>query len=130
MEKEDQELREKAIKDNQNKKLIKAVYDCDTRNIREAKKIIEKYGYPIFSLVGKKASYAFWRIIQHADRDVKFQKKCLKLLEEAVGKKEAYKKNLEFLTDRIMIMEKGKQKYGTQFMYDKKGNLVKYPLIK
>lgn len=118
---EDQKWRNLAIKDRTNKKLIRKVYDCDTGNIKEARKIINQYGWPTFGLVGKKASSEFWFLIQHADRDLKFQKKCLKLLESAVNKNEANPKNFAYLTDRILSAEGKKQKFGTQYIIkDKK----------
>jgi hypothetical protein len=128
MAERDQRLRKQAIKDSQNKKLIKKVYDCDSKNISEAKRIIEKYGWPTFDLVGKKASNAFWLLIQHADRDIKFQKKCLKLLKEAANNNQAHLQNVAYLTDRILVAEKKKQRFGTQFMLKGK-KLVSYPII-
>ena len=55
----DRKLRNQVLEDSRNKKLIKHIYNCDTRNILEAKKIIKKYGWPTFNLVGKKASGDF-----------------------------------------------------------------------
>jgi hypothetical protein len=53
-------------------------------------------------------------LIQHADRDIKFQKKYLKLLKEAANNNQAHLQNVAYLTDRILVAEKKKQRFGTQ----------------
>ncbi|MCR4284144.1 MAG: hypothetical protein NUV64_02395 [Parcubacteria group bacterium] len=123
----DQKARKQFINDSQNKRLAKRIYNCDTKNIIESKEIIKKYGWPTFGLVGKRASDAFWLLVQHSDRDIKFQKKCLALLEKAVENKQAYPKNLAFLVDRILSAEGKKQKFGTQFIF-KDGKAVVKPV--
>jgi hypothetical protein len=50
-------------------------------------------------------------------------KKCLKLLENVAIKNKVYQKNLASLTDRINVLECKPQLYGTQFDWDKNGNL-------
>lgn len=99
------------------KSLAKKVYQCDGENLKEIKKIIEKYGYPTFDLIGKEASHAFWLLVQHSDRDLKFQKKCLKLLEKNVEINQAKKRDFEYLTDRILVAEGKEQIYHTQITY-------------
>lgn len=121
----DQKERKQFMNSSQDKKLAKRIYDCDTKNIVEAKNIIKKYGWPTFELIGKRASNAFWLLVQHSDRDLGFQKKCLALLEKAVGDEQAHPKNLAFLTDRILSAEGKKQKFGTQFMFENGRAVVK-----
>ncbi len=123
----DQKARKQFVNDSQNKKLAKRIYNCDTKNIIKAKEIIKKYGWPTFDLVGKRASDAFWLLVQHSDRDIKFQKRCLALLREVVENKQAHSKNLAFLTDRILSAESKKQKFGTQFIF-KNGRAVVKPV--
>jgi hypothetical protein len=55
-----------------------------------------------------------WLLLQHADSDLEFQKTCLKLIEEAILKKEASKQGLAYLKDRILTHEGKSQLYGTQ----------------
>lgn len=60
------------------KKAIKTgIWDkkIDKKNTLKIKKIIERYDWPTINLVGKKASKNAWLLVQHADHDVKFQKK-------------------------------------------------------
>jgi hypothetical protein len=70
----DQKMRKKAMKTGiLNKKI-------DKKNTLKMKKIIKQYGWPTISMVGEKASKNAWLLVQHADHDVEFQKKCLKLM--------------------------------------------------
>lgn len=94
----------------------------DRRNTLWLKKIIKKYGWPTISLVGKRASEGAWLLAQHADHDLRLQKKALRLMMEVF---EADKSNLlgsriAFLTDRIQIHQKKKQIFGTQFTLNDK----------
>jgi len=59
-------------------------------------------------LVGKKASQGAWLIAQHADHDLKFQKKCLKLLAEKLKIKKVEPRNFAYLTDRVLVNSRQK----------------------
>ncbi len=50
-------------------------------------------------------------------------KKCVALLEEAVNNNMANPINLAYLADRIAVFEGKAQRYGTQFDWDKDGEL-------
>ncbi len=121
----DQYIRWKIIKKGFDKK--REVSRCDSVNLSKIKKIINKYGWPTLNLVGKKASHKFWLLVQHADKDIRFQKKCLHLLKGAVKNKQAYIKDLAYLTDRVLVNQGKKQKYGTQF-FKKKGGYISKPI--
>ncbi len=105
--------------------------EIDRKNTVELKNIVKKHGWPIISMVGKKASFNAWLIAQHADHDRRFQKKILKLL-IAIGEKsngEINKANIAYLTDRILVAEHRRQVFGTQFQfYGKTKKLKIYPL--
>ncbi len=102
--------------------------DIDKKNTKELKKIVEKYGWPTVALVGKKASRQAWLIVQHAGHDIIFQKKALDLMKKIYinNPKNIDKQNIAFLRDRVLINQKRKQLYGTQFYIDKKGRLAPY----
>lgn len=113
----DQKIRRKAMKTGIWDKKI------DKKNTLEMREIIKKYGWPIINLVGKKASKNAWLLVQHADHDVKFQKKCLKLMEDIYKRNSNFinKTNIAYLRDRILVNEGKKQLFGTQFYTNKKG---------
>lgn len=104
--------------------------DVDKENTKQVKLIIKKYGWPGKSLVGQKGSDGIWLLVQHADHDLRFQKRCLRLVQDAVEKGEAKKEHVAYLTDRIMVRESKNQLYGTQFKLDKKSNSLSVHRIK
>jgi hypothetical protein len=89
--------------------------DIDVQNTAWMKEIVDKYGWPGKSLIGEDGAQKAWLMVQHADHDRAFQKRCLQLLETAVKKGEAKPENLAYLTDRVRVGDKQKQIYGTQF---------------
>jgi hypothetical protein len=130
MAKEDQEIREKIMKSpspGSNKEDLRMAWDIDGKNIARMKEIIAKHGWPGKSLVGNDGTSAAWLLVQHADRDLAFQKRCLTLLERAVKAQEASARDLAYLTDRVLVAEKKKQVYGTQFR-EVDGNLEPEPI--
>jgi hypothetical protein len=98
----------------ENERLSAAVDKADKENTKWLGEIVEKHGWPTISLVGKDGSNDAWLLAQHADRDPKFQRKCLDLMTKA-PKEEVSQKNLAYLTDRVLLAEGKKQIYGTQF---------------
>lgn len=95
----------------------------DKKNTLKIKKIIKRYSWPTINLVGEKASKNAWLLVQHADHDVKFQKKCLKLMEDIYKRNQNFinRTNIAYLRDRILVSEGKKQLFGTQFYANKKG---------
>ncbi len=89
----------------------------DMKNTTWLKGIIKRFGWPTVSFVGKKASNGAWLLVQHADHDLRFQKKVLKILNDIYkhDKKELNPANIPYLTDRILVHEKRPQIFGTQF---------------
>lgn len=106
MGKADQEAQER------NDGSIEKVITANTSRIKE---IVTKHGYPIVSLVGKKASHWAWLVVQHSDHDVDFQTHCLGLMEEAANG-EVQKSDIAYLKDRILKNRGQNQIYGTQFV--------------
>src|SRR5262249_37440694 len=89
--------------------------EIDRLNTNRLKEIIDKHGWPGQTLVGKDGAHAAWLLVQHADHDRPFQKRCLDLLTEAVRKGEAPGQDPAYITDRVRVGENKKQIYGTQF---------------
>lgn len=110
------------------REFVQELSALDRKNSSRVKKIIDKHGWPGISLVGKRGAQAAWLLVQHATHDVKFQKKCLNLLRNAVRRGDAEKKHEALLTDRILILENKKQIYGTQFRSRKDGIMEPFPI--
>lgn len=90
------------------------ISQVDQENLPHLKNIIYQFGWPGFQLVGEEGAEYTWLLVQHCDQDLEFQKECLILLEEAVFKKDAPKKHLAYLMDRVLVNEGKEQIYGTQ----------------
>jgi hypothetical protein len=93
----------------------------DRQNTKWLKGVFAEYGWPTFSLVGKKAADAACVMILHADQDVEFQKEALSLMKKAFKKSptQVSKARIAYLTDRILSNEGKPLMFGT--LYDTKG---------
>ena len=98
----------------------------EKRHTDSLKKIIERHGWPTISLAGKKASTNAWLLAQHADHDNAFQKTALRLMSNVAP--DINMANIAYLSDRLLIAEKKKQRFGTQFDFDEKGLLILHPV--
>ena len=105
----------------------KKLQEIDARNTAWMKEVVDKHGWPGKSLVGKDGAMKAWLLVQHADQDRAFQKRCLPLLAGAVKKGEAGPEHLAYLTDRVKVADKEKQVYGTQF-HEVGGKMEPYPI--
>jgi hypothetical protein len=94
--------------------LFKRVEDIDRQNVAWMKEVVEDKGWPGRSLVGKSGAHDAWLLVQHADEDKPFQKKCLKLMAAMLPNGEVDKTDYAYLVDRVLVGEGKKQLYGTQ----------------
>jgi len=76
--------------------------------------IVERVGWPGYSLVGEDGAHAAWLLAQHADRNPDFQRRCLEFLTQAVARGDASPAHLAHLTDRVLLSSGKEQIYGTQ----------------
>ncbi|WP_298894390.1 DUF6624 domain-containing protein [uncultured Psychroserpens sp.] len=121
-------LRNKLIQNGQlGKGYNEEMKTLHNQNAKTLDEIIDMIGYPTIDKVGKEANEATWLIIQHSIEQPEFMKKCQILLEKAVNEKKASQISLAYLTDRIAVFEDKPQHYGTQFDWDKNGELSPYP---
>ncbi len=97
---------------------LKIFSEITKKNAKWLNGIIDKYGWPTVSKVGKDASEAAWLLVQHSDYDVDFQKKCLELMKKEMEKGEVSRHNVASLEDRIRMNMKLPQIYGTQITGD------------
>jgi Family of unknown function (DUF6624) len=107
-------------------KLAAAVRKIDTDNTKWLRGIVKQHGWPGKSLVGKDGAKSAWLLVQHADADRTFQRKCLDLIAK-LPTGEVEPQHLALLTDRVLLAEGKKQIYGTQFLI-KDGKLVPRPI--
>jgi hypothetical protein len=108
----DQDMRIKAEEDD-------SIWDetMDPRNTARMKEIVEDIGWPTISKVGEKVSGDAWLLVQHADRNVDFQKHCLELMKaEQAG--EVALHDIAYLEDRVRVNSGQPQLYGTQFRWE------------
>jgi hypothetical protein len=121
-------LRDKLVQSGQlSEGYNKEMQELHNKNAKVLNDIIDAIGYPTMDKVGKEATEATWLVLQHSIGQPKFMKKCVELLEMAVSENKADTKNLAYLTDRIAVFEGKPQLYGTQFDWDKFGNLSPNP---
>ncbi|HEY2414857.1 MAG TPA: DUF6624 domain-containing protein [Pirellulaceae bacterium] len=90
-----------------------AMKQADEENTKRLAEIVEQHGWPTNTLVGPDGANAAWLLVQHADRDRKFQRTCLDLMTK-LPKQEVSQRDLAYLTDRVLLGEGKKQLYGTQ----------------
>src|SRR6187549_53113 len=87
MEKE-QNLRESLIDNPDDIQLLMRMAEADAQKTMWLDEVILQQGWPTKSLVGEDGAQAAFLIVQHSPAP-QFQKKCLELLEKAVGQNEA-----------------------------------------
>ena len=100
----------------------------DKKNTLQLKKIIQKYGWPDEGLAGKAGTRGAWLIVQHADNDIGFQERCLKLIKDKAKEKLVPLWQVAYLTDRVLVNKGKTQLYGTQFYNNRQGKLVSRPI--
>lgn len=88
----------------------------DEANLKYVLFILDNYGWPGPSVVGKNGASAIFLVIQHSDQ--KTQEKYLPMMQDAVKKGNASASDLALLEDRIAIGQGKKQIYGSQLSQD------------
>jgi len=87
----------------------------DARNLRRLTPLIDQYGWPGASLVGRPGSLAAFLVIQHSD--LATMQKYLPLMRAAASKGELAKQNLALVEDRVLTFQDKPQLYGSQYRY-------------
>lgn len=93
--------------------LYKNMKAIDAENLVWLKKTVEEHGFPTASMVSDDGANAAWMLVQHADQDPEFQKKCLELL-LALPEDDVSNKDIAYLTDRVLQAQGKPGRYGTQ----------------
>ncbi|HET9990282.1 MAG TPA: DUF6624 domain-containing protein [Kofleriaceae bacterium] len=115
----DQAARMGMIKDRDNKELLAKVEDSDRASTARMHEIVAAYGWPGKKLVGKDGAHDAWLLLQHADRDLAFQKQCLALMQPLLASEDVAAIDVAYLDDRVAVAEHRPQTYGTQFGPDR-----------
>jgi hypothetical protein len=93
---------------------IQKKYDRENQLFLDS--IIDKYGWPGISLIGEDGARSAYLIAQHADNNLKLQKKCLKFMKKALITNDVYRSDFAYLMDRVMLKKYGFQLFGSQCM--------------
>ncbi len=115
MGRRDHTLRRLVLDESKYESTLAKLDHLDTAHTQELKAIVRDIGWPTNSKVGQKAAHAAWLLIQHADKDIAFQKECLALMKQQ-RPEEVERQHIAYLTDRIKLSEGKPQLYGTQFV--------------
>lgn len=105
-------LRDQQFRSLDNKGISKTTEETDSINLKRLEEIIFAFGWPTFSLVGETAAKGAFLVIQHSNLQV--QQKYLESIFNAAMRDEASKEWVALLMDRISVLRKGVQIFGTQ----------------
>ena len=94
----------------------------DSLNRIKLDSLINIYGWLGYKEVGKSGENASFLIAQHSDRDLKFQKKCILLMEKELFKGNIYPSNFALLYDRIKVNSNDCQLFGSQVDINNESN--------
>jgi hypothetical protein len=97
-------------------------------NSKKLDQLINEFGFPTKSKVGKESAAAAWTIIMHSISNPPFMKKILALLKSPDYIDEVEPKELAYLEDRVRVLERKPQIFGTQFDWDENNLLSPYPI--
>ncbi len=98
----------------------------DLDNLKLLDSIVCKLGWPGTDVVGQRASFAAFLIVQHAELAV--QESYLPTLQKAAASKQAQPSQVAMLEDRINIRNKRPQRYASQLCFLKGGGYAWQPV--
>ncbi|WP_313321244.1 DUF6624 domain-containing protein [Stenotrophomonas sp.] len=97
--------------------MIEKMLAVDAANLPQIRKIAAEHdGLPAVSQVGADGLSAAWLLVQHADRDVDFQRGVLERIMPLVGRGEVSSREYALLTDRVLVNSNRPQRYGSQLL--------------
>ena len=106
------------------KATIQEMVAVDADNLRWLKAMVTEHGFPTPAQVGEEGVGHAWLLLQHADADPAFQEAMLEKLMANPENGGVGKPELAMLSDRLLIAQGKPQRYATQFVPDRQGNLV------
>jgi hypothetical protein len=105
----------------------RAVRELTTAAVVWLREVIAEHGWPGRALVGARAAHAAARLVLHTERDIAFQRHCLRLLRRAAGRGDVPWHHVAYLTDAVRVGAGRHQLYGTKF-HRRDGALVPLPI--
>ncbi|MBB6185206.1 DUF6624 domain-containing protein [Oleiagrimonas soli] len=100
--------------------LAKRMQQVDADHLVQLRKMLAAHGFPTPAMVGKDGVQAAFILVQHATRDPALQASVLPQLAKLRAAGDVSGQDFALLTDRV-LREQGKpQRYGTQFISDKR----------
>jgi hypothetical protein len=84
--------------------------------------ILDTYGWPGKSLVGEDGAGAAWTLALHTMPEPDLLRRCLTLLRQAAAAGEAEPSQVPFLVDRLSLVERNAQVYGTTICRQEDGS--------
>ena len=98
---------------------LKRMQAIDRANTAFLYGVVKAIGWPSRAKVGVEAAHDAWLMLQHADLDPAFQKKCLFLILPYMELGEVQRPDVALLIDRVRVSEKKPQVYGSQWKIEK-----------
>jgi hypothetical protein len=89
------------------------IHIVDHANTARVSELVRQHGWLTRAMVGEDGSAAAWLLVQHADDDPAFQRRCLTLI-EALPDGEVSNESRALLTDRVLLASGAPQRYGSQ----------------
>jgi hypothetical protein len=89
---------------------------------RRLVEILNTHGWPGRSLVGEDGAEAAWLLALHTMPDPQVLRRCLRLLRDAAAVGEAEPWQVAFLVDRVSLVERNVQVYGTTICRQQDGS--------
>lgn len=110
-----------------NKQMLKIkMRAIDLCNTQKMKSLIAKHGW---QTAVEQGGDMIWRIVQHADHDIKFQKRAYRAFKKYDDKNQELEPwHIAFLKDRILFNSGKPQIYGSQLVKDENGVWQAAPL--
>jgi hypothetical protein len=96
--------------------LVDQAMKVDRENLAWLRPLVDRDGFPTVAEVGTGGVKDAWILVQHADADHPFQARVLRQIQPRVAPDEVTGDEFALLTDRVLLAEGKKQRYGSQFV--------------
>ena len=98
------------------------IYTLNEAHNAKIKRLINEFGYPTQAIIGEEGMHLFGVLIQQQVEDLDLQRECIKHC-DFPGEIKAH------IIDKMLLIETGKQRYGTQYYEDNQtGDAKSFPI--